>query len=163
MINSISDHSASSSSSVNLTEKLFAFMASITFRIFFGTSFQGSDFEHGRFRQVIHDIEAMLISGYSAADYFPSGIGWIIDWISGKHKEFDRISGIHQFFQQVIDDHLKPGRTQQDHEDIVDVLLKIVKEQTGFEAAQLGHNNIKAVFLVSYQLIHFHGLLISAS
>ncbi|KAK9903836.1 hypothetical protein M0R45_000876 [Rubus argutus] len=146
MINSISDHSASSSS-VNLTEKLFAFMASITFRIVFGTSFQGSAFEHGRFRGVIHDIHVMLTSGYSAADYLPSGIGRIIDWIFGKHKEFDRISEIHQFFQQVIDDHLKPGRTQQDHEDIVDVLLKIVKEQTGFGSAQLGHNNIKAVLL----------------
>ncbi|KAK9934547.1 hypothetical protein M0R45_021687 [Rubus argutus] len=31
LINSISDHTTSSSSSVNLTEKLFAFMASITF------------------------------------------------------------------------------------------------------------------------------------
>ncbi|KAK9903903.1 hypothetical protein M0R45_000874 [Rubus argutus] len=147
MINSISDHSASSSSSVNLTEKLFAFMASITFRIFFGTSFQGSDFENDRFHRVLHDVGAML-AGFSAADYFPSDIGWIINRFSGKHKEFDRVSGeFDRFFQQVIDDHLNPGRTQQYHEDIVDVLLKIMKEQTGFVAAQLGHNNIKAILL----------------
>ncbi|KAK9933251.1 hypothetical protein M0R45_020452 [Rubus argutus] len=147
MINSISDHFGSSSSSVNLTEKLFAFMAGITFRVFFGTSFQGSYFEHDRFHRMIHDMEVML-SAFSAADFFPSGIGSTIDRISGKHKEFDRVSGeIDRFLQQVIDDHLKPGRTQQDHEDIVDVLLKIVKEQSGFGDAQLGHNNIKAILL----------------
>ncbi|KAK9903840.1 hypothetical protein M0R45_000880 [Rubus argutus] len=146
MINSISDHSASSSS-VDLTGKLIALMGSMTFRIVFGTSFQGSDFEHDKFHQVLHDTEIML-AGFSAADYFPSYIGNIIDRISGKHKLFDRVSGeVHGFFQQVIDDHLKPGRTQQDHEDIVDVLLKIVRKQTGFGAAQLGHNNIKAVLL----------------
>ncbi|KAK9932001.1 hypothetical protein M0R45_019252 [Rubus argutus] len=148
MIKSILDEStSSSSSSVDLTEKLFALMGSMTFRIVFGTSFEGSDFEHEKFHQVLHDTEIML-AGFSAADYFPSYIGNIIDRISSKHKIFDRVSGeVHRFFQQVIDDHLKPGRTQQDHEDIVDVLLKIVREQTGFGAAQLGHNNIKAVLL----------------
>ncbi|KAK9903843.1 hypothetical protein M0R45_000883 [Rubus argutus] len=146
MISSISDHSASSSS-VDLTGKLFALMGSMTFRIVFGTSFQGSDFEHDKFHQMFHDIEIML-AGFSAADCFPSYIGNIIDRISSKHKLFDRVSGeVHGFFQKVIDDHLKPGRTQQDHEDIVDVLLKIVRKQTGFGDAQLGHNNIKAVLL----------------
>ncbi|KAK9934544.1 hypothetical protein M0R45_021684 [Rubus argutus] len=80
MIKSISDESTSSSSSVDLTEKLFALMGSMTFTIVFGTSFEGSDFEHEKFHQLI-------------------------------------------------------------------VLLKIVREQTGFGAAQLGHNNIKAVLL----------------
>ncbi|XP_050131526.1 cytochrome P450 71B34-like [Malus sylvestris] len=54
------------------------------------------------------------------------------------------------FFQQVIDNHLNPGRRvddEQAHEDIVDVLLKIVKEQSEFGASHLGHNNIKAVLL----------------
>ncbi|KAK9934546.1 hypothetical protein M0R45_021686 [Rubus argutus] len=40
-----------------------------------------------------------------------------------------------------------PGGHNKTMKTIVDVLLKIVKEQTGFGAAQLGHNNIKAVLL----------------
>ncbi|XP_061994802.1 cytochrome P450 71B34-like [Rosa rugosa] len=149
MIDSISKESASwsSNSCVNLTEKLYAVMGSITFRVIFGTSFEGSDFEHDRFHQVLHEAEIML-AGFSAADYFPAIIGYLIDRISGKHKQFERVSGeLHHFFQQVIDDHLKPGRTQPEHEDIVDVLLKIVKEQTGFGAAQFGHDNIKALLV----------------
>ncbi|PRQ38945.1 putative 4-hydroxyphenylacetaldehyde oxime monooxygenase [Rosa chinensis] len=144
MIDSISDASASSSP-VNLTEKLFALMGSIIFRIVFGTSFQGSDLEHERFLRVVHDL-----TGFSsgAVDFFPPCIGWIIDRVSGKHREFDRLSReVHRFFQQAIDDHLRPGRTQQEHEDIVDVLLKMVKKQTGIGAAQIGHKNIKAVLL----------------
>ncbi|XP_050374367.1 cytochrome P450 71B36-like [Argentina anserina] len=126
MIGSISRESASSTSScVDLTEKLYAVMASMAFRIIFGTSFEGSTLEHSRFQQVLHETGIML-SGFCAADYFNSKIGYIIDKISGKQKQFERVSGeLHGFFQQVIDDHLKPGRTQQVHDDIVDVLLKI--------------------------------------
>ncbi|KAM5567989.1 hypothetical protein ABKV19_015849 [Rosa sericea] len=144
MISSISEKSTRT---VDLTEKLFALMGSITFRIVFGTSFEGSDFDHHRFHQVLHEISTML-AGFSAADYLPSYIGCIIDRISGRMRNFERVSGeVDRFFQQVIDDHLKPGRTQQEHDDIVDVLLKIVREQTAFGAAQLGHDNIKAVLL----------------
>ncbi|PRQ38932.1 putative 4-hydroxyphenylacetaldehyde oxime monooxygenase [Rosa chinensis] len=132
MIDSISDASASSSP-VNLTEKLFALMGSIIFRIVFGTSFQGHDLEHERFLRVLHDSQNMIL-GFSAADFFPPGIGWIIDRISGKHREFDRVS------REAWED-------KQEHEDTVDVLLKMIKEQTGIGAAQLGHNNIKAVLL----------------
>lgn len=148
LVNSISS-SSSSGAPVDLTEKLFAFTASIIFRIAFGTTFQGSKFEHAKnIHELIHDTEAML-GGLSGADYFPSWIGWIMDRVSGVHKEFDRISSeLDGLFQQVIDDHLRAGtEVEKDHEDIVDVLLKIVREQTGFGAAQLGHKNIKGVLL----------------
>ncbi|XP_004309993.1 PREDICTED: cytochrome P450 71B34-like [Fragaria vesca subsp. vesca] len=146
MISSISKESASNSC-VDLTEKLFAVMGSIAFRVILGTSFEGSSFEHDRFHQVLHEVEIML-AGFTAADFFPSKIGYLIDRISGKQRQFERVSGeLHRFFQQVIDDHLKPGRIQQEHDDIVGVLLKIVKEQTGFGAAHLGHDNIKALLV----------------
>ncbi|KAL6190466.1 hypothetical protein ACLB2K_036863 [Fragaria x ananassa] len=121
MIASISKESASSSSNscVDLTEKLFAVMGSIAFRVIFGTSFEGSSFEHDTFHQVLHEAEIML-AGFTAADFF-------------------------SFQNWVIDDHLKPGRIQPEHDDIVGVLLKVVKEQTGFGAARLGHDNIKAL------------------
>ncbi|PRQ38939.1 putative cytochrome P450 [Rosa chinensis] len=122
MIDSISDASASSSP-VNLTEKLFALMSSIIFRIVFGTSFQGSDLEHERFLRVLLDRSPVNIESLTG---FP---GKFIAFFSN------------------IDDHLRPGRTQQEHEDIVDVLLKMVKTQTEIGAAQLGHNNINAVLL----------------
>ncbi|KAB2624819.1 cytochrome P450 71B26-like [Pyrus ussuriensis x Pyrus communis] len=137
MVNSISA-SSSSGVPVDLTEKLFAIAASIIFRIAYGTSYRGSKFEHAKsIYELIQDTEAML-GGMYGADYFPSWIGWVIDRVSGVHKELDRISKeLDGFFQQVIDDHLKPRRRvddEQTHEDIVDLannpgLMKKAQEE----------------------------------
>ncbi|GMN49062.1 hypothetical protein TIFTF001_018229 [Ficus carica] len=122
LINSISHHSLSSPSSpVDLTEKLVALTASMIFRSAFGTSFEGSNLNHNRFNEVVHEAAATMGS-FCAAEYF-------------------------HFLQGVIDDHLNPGREKQQQDDIIDVFLKIVKEQTGFGAAILTETNIKAVLL----------------
>ncbi|PON74642.1 Cytochrome P450, E-class, group I [Trema orientale] len=147
LINSISNHSSSSPGTpVNLTDKLYALTAEIIFRIAFGTTFQGSDFAQEKFHDVVLEAEATL-GGFSAAEYFPY-VGWIVDKISGLQQRRERVfHELDHFFQRVIDDHLSPERTKQEHEDIIDVLLKIVKEQTGFGAALLTEKNIKAVLL----------------
>lgn len=154
LISSISQSSASATP-VDLTEKLYSLTASIIFRIAFGTSFQGSGFNHHKFYEVVHDAEAMLGS-YSAAEFVPY-VGWIIDRLSGLHQRFERtFHELDHFFQKVIDNHLSSDRiTEKDHEDIVDVLLKIVREQTESEAVRYYHNNIKAILLVSNLYHHF--------
>ncbi|KAF3431167.1 hypothetical protein FNV43_RR25897 [Rhamnella rubrinervis] len=146
LINSISQSSASATP-VDLTEKLFSLTASIIFRIAFGTTFQGSGFNHHRFHEVIHEAEALLGS-YSAAEFVPY-VGWIIDRLSGLHQRLERtFHEMDHFFQKVIDNHLSCERiTDKDHEDIIDVLLKIVGKQTESEAAQFSHNNVKALLL----------------
>ena len=153
LIDSISNHfSSSPGAPVNLTEKLFALTASIIFRTVFGTSFQGSDFAHEKFHEVVSEVEATM-GGFSAAEVFPY-VGWIVDKLSGLERRRQRIfHELDGFFQSVIDHHLSPGRTKQEHEDIIDVLLKIVKEQAGFGSALLTQNNIKGVLLVSSQFL----------
>nr|XP_048318138.1 cytochrome P450 71B37-like [Ziziphus jujuba var. spinosa] len=137
---------STSSTPVNLTEKLFALTASMIFKIAFGKSFQGSNFDNHRFHEVIHESEALLGS-YFASECFPY-VGWIIDRISGMHQRLEGIfKELDNFFQQVIDDHQSSERKRQDQDDIIDVLLKIVKEQSGFGAAMLTEVNIKAVLL----------------
>ncbi|GMN24905.1 hypothetical protein TIFTF001_040638 [Ficus carica] len=147
MINSISRHSLSSPNSpVDLTEKLFAFTASFIFRIAFGTSFEGTDFNRNKFYELVHAAEATM-GGFCAAEYFPY-VGWIVDWLSGLNRRREKV--FHQldsFFQKVVDEHLNPGRTKSQQDDIIDVLLKIIKEQSGFGAAMLTEKNIKAVLL----------------
>lgn len=147
LINSISHHSSSSPSSpVDLTEKLFALTASMIFRIAFGTSFEGSDLNHNRFHEVVQAAEATMGS-FCAAEYFRY-VGWIFDKLSGLNQRREKIfHELDSFFQGVIDDHLNPGRKKLQQDDIIDVLLKIVKEQTGFGAALLTETNIKGVLL----------------
>ncbi|XP_048441288.1 cytochrome P450 71B34-like [Pyrus x bretschneideri] len=149
MVKSISDHSSSSVAPVDVSEMLFALVASIVFRVGFGTSLQSSNYKSGKaIHKLLHDIETML-GGMSGAEYFPAWIGWIIDRVTGVQKKFDRITReLDAFFQQLVDDHLTAGRKQEEHEDIIDALLRTLKEQTGLVgAAQLGHASVKAVLL----------------
>ncbi|MBA0828677.1 hypothetical protein Goarm_013323, partial [Gossypium armourianum] len=51
------------------------------------------------------------------------------------------------FFQWVIKDHLDSGLTKDDEEDIVDVLLRMEKDQTQNDAIQLTKDHIKAILM----------------
>ncbi|KAG2701885.1 hypothetical protein I3760_06G065900 [Carya illinoinensis] len=145
LINSIWK-SSSSATFVDLSEKLFALTANITFRIAFGKSFRGSDLDNEKFQEVVHGVEAMMGS-FNASEYVPY-VGWIVDRLSGRLERLERIfHELDDFFQQVIDLHLKPERTKPEHEDIIDVLLKIEREQTEVDVAHFSKENIKAVLL----------------
>ncbi|GMY26350.1 cytochrome P450 71B34-like [Fagus crenata] len=145
LVNSIS-HSSSSATPVDLSEKLASLTASITFRIAFGTSFRGSDLDNERFHGMVHEAEAMLGS-FNASNYFPF-VGWVMDRFSGRFQRLERIfHELDNFFEHVIDLHLNPLRTKQKHEDIIDVLLRIEREQTLSGAARFTKDNIKAVLL----------------
>ncbi|GMI99754.1 cytochrome P450, family 71, subfamily B, polypeptide 36 [Hibiscus trionum] len=131
---------------VNLTEKVFALSGSIIFRKAFGKSFRGSEFDRGKFYELVHDAETVA-GAFSYAECFP-GFGWILDWISGHSGRVERVfRKLDALFQQVIDEHLKPGRTNRG-EDIIDVMLGIEKEQTEEHGhAWITKNHIKAILL----------------
>ncbi|KAL0004374.1 hypothetical protein SO802_011935 [Lithocarpus litseifolius] len=148
-VDSISNY-ASSATPIDLSEKLFALTASITFRIGFGKSFRGSGFDNERFQAVVHEVVSM-IGSYNASEFFPF-VGWIIDTLSGRLKRLERVfQELDTLFQQVIDLHLDPERTKPEHEDIIDVLLRIEREQEesgpSGDAARFTKHNIKAVLL----------------
>ena len=130
--------------------KLTPLTASVTFRIAFRKSFHGSDLENERFQEVVHEAQALLGS-FSASEYFPF-VGWIMDKFSGRFQRLERIfHELDNFFQQVIDLHLNPESKKQEHEDIIDVLLKVEREQIESSVAQFTQHNIKAVLMVSFQ------------
>ncbi|XP_021293040.1 cytochrome P450 71B37-like [Herrania umbratica] len=144
LMNSVSQ-SSSSAAPVNVTEKIFSLTGSIIFRTAFGKSFQGSEFNRAKFYELVHDA-ATVAGRFSADEYFP-GVGWILDRINGHKQRVERVfHELDTLFQEVIDDHLKPGRTKV-QEDIVDVMLGIEKEQIEDGHAWLTKNHIKAVLL----------------
>ncbi|KAG2708068.1 hypothetical protein I3760_05G173900 [Carya illinoinensis] len=146
LINGIS-HSSSSATPVDLSEKLFALNANITCRAAFGKSFRGSDLDNERFQEVVHEAESLLGS-FSASECFPY-VGWILDRLSGRLRRLERIfRELDHFFQQVIDLHLmRPEMAKQEHEDIIDVLLRIEREQIDPSAAHFSKENVKAILL----------------
>ncbi|KAF5459065.1 hypothetical protein F2P56_023053, partial [Juglans regia] len=129
LVNSISQ-SSSSATPVNLMEKILPPSASILCRIAFGKSFRfrGSDLDNEKFQEVLHEAEAMLAS-FSASEFFPY-VGWIVDRLSGRFQRLDKIfHEMDNFLQMAIDFHLNPDKTKEEHEDLVDVLLRIEREQ----------------------------------
>lgn len=148
LVNSMSEAS-SSATPVDISGKLYALTASITFRIAFGKTFRGSVFDHDRFQELIHEAEA--IAGNLSAEELLPLIGWIIDRLTGHNTKVERVSKeLDTFFSQVVDEHLNPAR-REEQEDIVDVLLRMEMEQTESESGTswLTKDNIKAVLLVS--------------
>lgn len=78
-------------------------------------------------------------------------MGWIIGRLSNRSQRLEGVfHELDHFFQQVIDLHLNPKWTKQDqHKDIIDLLLKIEREQNEFGATvRFIKNNIKAILLV---------------
>lgn len=153
LMNSISQAS-SSALPVDLSEKIFALNGSMVLRMAFGKRFQGSHFDNHRFEELIDESEAVA-GCFTAEECFPY-VGWIIDRFTGYHAKLDRVFyELDSFFQQEIDDHLKFGRTKREDEDIIDVMLKIEREQTkSCFGAHLTNDHIKAVLMVSS--FHFH-------
>lgn len=49
------------------------------------------------------------------------------------------------FYQEIIDEHLDPQRSVPDHDDIINVLLKL--EKVGFSSIRLTKDHIKAVLM----------------
>lgn len=147
LVNSISQAS-SSASPVDLSQKMFALSGSILFRVAFGKRFQGSHFDNHKFHELI--ASAMAVGGsFTAEECFPY-VGWIIDWFTGYHARIQSIwEELDSFFEQIIKDHLIKAESKQDHEDIIDVMLRIQREQAN--SADGGHqitkDNIKAVLM----------------
>ncbi|XP_065873485.1 cytochrome P450 71B10-like [Euphorbia lathyris] len=141
LVNSIS----ATKTPIDLTDKLFALAANITYRMSFGIDYQGTNLDKDKFHQVVHEAHAVAGS-FSMAELFPF-VGWIIDWITGHHARTERVfHELDSFFEYAINDHLKPGR-KKDQDDIIDVLLQVKEEQAQLGTAHFTKNNIKAVLM----------------
>ncbi|XP_058752191.1 cytochrome P450 71A1-like [Vicia villosa] len=143
MIKKISEH-ASSSSNINLSELLISLSSTIICRIAFGKSYEDEGHERSRFHGLLHEFQALLAE-FFVADYIPY-MGWI-DKVRGLHGRVDRnFKEFDEFYQEIIDEHLAPNREQiKDEEDIVDVLLKLKKQN--LSSIDLTFDHIKGVLV----------------
>ncbi|PIA46818.1 hypothetical protein AQUCO_01500395v1 [Aquilegia coerulea] len=134
----------SAPSPINLTEIFFSLTNNITSRVTFGKSYKGKNFDIAKFVETINEAMDMLAS-FSATDFFPY-VGWIIDVLTGFNtrleKCFNEFDGL---YQQVIDEHLDPDRKKPDHEDIIDILLGISRNETG--EIRLTSSHIKGLLM----------------
>ncbi|CAN0889321.1 Cytochrome P450 71B36 [Linum grandiflorum] len=119
-----------SGSVVNLTEKLFALTANVTFRMSFGFNYHGTEFDQDR--SVINYILLFIK----------------MDSVMARiERVFGELDG---FFSHVIDEHLKHGSHEKadDEKDMIDVLLGVEDEESRLgQSSRFKRDNIKAVLL----------------
>ncbi|KAG8387937.1 hypothetical protein BUALT_Bualt02G0073200 [Buddleja alternifolia] len=147
LINSISELSSKSNHPIEVNEKIFSLANNIICTIAFGRSYEGKQFEgYQKFQEAIDEAMAML-SSFWVADFFPK-IGWVIDVVTGLHRRLEKcFRDFDTFFERVIEEHLDPNRPKPEHEDIINVLLRLSKDKTS--PVQLSRDHIKSILMLS--------------
>ncbi|KAF8040746.1 hypothetical protein BT93_B2849 [Corymbia citriodora subsp. variegata] len=145
MIESIA-RSAESGTLVNMREKFTALTISITCRVAFGKAFPWMEFNDGRFMDVISEA-IMMLGSFSASDFFPR-FGWMVDRFTGLHSRLENsFRKLDNFYQKVIEEHRNAYKSNEEEEDIVDLLLKIERDWTELAGVQFKEDNIKAILM----------------
>ena len=141
----ISSISQSSPLQIDITEKVFHLVDGIVGVFAFGKNYEGKQFRNQKFRDIL--VEVMKVTqGFSAEDFFPTG-GWIIDAISGlRAKRKNCFRNLDGFLQMVIDHHLDPTRPKPEQDDLVDVLLRLLKVPKS--TFRFTDDHIKAMLMV---------------
>ncbi|MQM18680.1 hypothetical protein Taro_051675 [Colocasia esculenta] len=140
MISSIS-HLSSLSEPVNLAKLLTLFTNNVISRVAFGKIFhsEGSTDQKNGFHNLLMKSEAMF-SAFFARDYF-AWAGWV-DVLSGQRARLGKTyTELDAFYRKVIAEHEDPMRTEE-KEDIVDVLLRLQKEDN-----HLTQDQVKGVLM----------------
>ncbi|KAL1216138.1 Cytochrome P450 71B28 [Cardamine amara subsp. amara] len=145
LVKKLSD-SASRLSPVNLERTLYTLVGSIVCRIGFGLNIHECEFiDEDSIVDLVHTSE-MVTKTSMFSNIFPGRIGRLIDWFSGRNKMLTNIfSELDTFFQNILDDHLKPGRESSDH--IVDVMIDMMKKQDkdGGDSFKLTTDHLKGM------------------
>ncbi|KAF6168847.1 hypothetical protein GIB67_041731 [Kingdonia uniflora] len=128
MIKSIS---LASSCVINLNETLNILVHTVILRIALGTSYEGKEFESGgNLSELLHGAIAMM-GAFSMLSLFPYG-GRVIALFTGLQQKLDKnFNELDALLQQAVDEHSDPDRQTGEYEDIIDVLLRLEKEQFG--------------------------------
>nr|A0A2Z5D852.1 RecName: Full=5-OH-xanthotoxin synthase; AltName: Full=Cytochrome P450 CYP71AZ6 [Pastinaca sativa]AXB38863.1 cytochrome P450 CYP71AZ6 [Pastinaca sativa] len=113
---------AAASKDVNAFECFSNLSTSIISRVAFGKRYDEDGIGKERLQRMLSEIDAML-AGIFVSDFFPM-FGWI-DRLSGMRARLDRtFKEMDMFYEELIDEHLKPNRPESPTEDLIDVMLK---------------------------------------
>ncbi|EXB82489.1 Cytochrome P450 [Morus notabilis] len=130
---------------VDLSKKMFALTASVTLRIAFGKKFEETGLDNDEFEEIMHRAQSVL-GGFTASDFFPF-VGWFVDRLTGLHAKLERsFHELDDFFQRVIDEHLNRTTTQE-QEDVVDLMLRMERDQSEFGEVQFTRDCTKAILM----------------
>ncbi|CAN1761507.1 2-methylbutanal oxime monooxygenase [Linum perenne] len=139
----ILDHVAEQGETTNLTELVFSVIDGIMGTVAFSRNYGQKEFKDG-FVKVISEAMDML-NGFHAEDFFPTAGRFIDSWtraLSKRNRTFQNLNG---YFEKVLDQHLDPNRKKPENDDIVDVLIGLMRDQSA--SFQITRDHLKAILM----------------
>ncbi|KAL0847924.1 hypothetical protein Bca101_021171 [Brassica carinata] len=138
-------NSAQTETLVDVGKALFSFTAGIIFRLAFGHNFRECEFiDMERVEEMVRELETN-VGTLSFTDFFPTGLGWLIDRVSGQHSRMNKgFSQLTSLFQHVIDDHLKVSQPGV-HSDLVSAMLDMVNKPTKLGSLKVTSDHLRGV------------------
>ncbi|KAG7634250.1 Cytochrome P450 superfamily [Arabidopsis suecica] len=130
---------------VDLRKSLFSYTASIIFREAFGQNFRECDYINmDKLEELVQETETNVCS-LAFTDFFPRGLGWLVDRISGQHSRMNiAFSKLTTFFEDVIDELLKTKQLD-DHSDLVTAMLDVINRPTKFGSLKITYDHLIAM------------------
>ncbi|KAK3439841.1 hypothetical protein EUGRSUZ_B00182 [Eucalyptus grandis] len=112
---------------VNIGEMALLLANNVVCRVTFGKKWQAEGGgRKSKFHETAHEIQSIL-GGFCVADLFPQ-IAWF-NWLNGfKAKVEKNFRELDKLYDEVIEEHQDPERPNPDHEDLVDVLLRLQRD-----------------------------------
>ncbi|KAG7628339.1 Cytochrome P450 [Arabidopsis thaliana x Arabidopsis arenosa] len=140
-------NSAQTQTLIDLRKASFSFTAGTIFRLAFGQNFHQCDFmDMDRLEELVLEAET---NGCILAltDFLPTGLGWLVDRISGRHSRMNKaFSKLTNLFQHVIHEQLKIGQLQ-DHSNLVSAMLDMIIRPSKFSSFNITSNHLIAMIL----------------
>ncbi|KAL3745397.1 hypothetical protein ACJRO7_014496 [Eucalyptus globulus] len=127
------DAITSSPGPVNIGELSLLLSNNIVCRVAFGSKYQadGSSVK-SKFHETIRGIQKIL-GGFCVADLFPY-MAWF-NRLNGFNAKVEKnFMELDKFYDEVIEQHQDPQRPKLDHEDLVDVLLRLQRDPNQMNA-----------------------------
>ncbi|KAI3777474.1 hypothetical protein L1987_47274 [Smallanthus sonchifolius] len=140
---------ALSSKTVNLSEMMKKLTSNIMMRVSFGKRYQDGH-ESTKVFRLLNKLQAYLVDLY-VSDIWP-GLPFVglVDRLMGKMNRLEKcFQDLDSFYQQLIDERLvnnqkhKPYEEDKDEDDVIDILLQLVKDKQ----FSLNHEHIKAMLM----------------
>ncbi|XWS47862.1 hypothetical protein CRYUN_Cryun13aG0021900 [Craigia yunnanensis] len=138
------NHIASSSVTLNLNKLSIMLTNNVVCHVAFGKKYDnGGNGGTSRFDALIHETQ-LLLGEFPISDYFP-WIRWLNKFNGLEARVEKNFRELDKFYDEVMEDHLDPTRTEVNHEDIVNVVIRIQKDPS--QGITLSSQQTKAVLM----------------
>lgn len=143
--------SAQSGSEVDVSKAFFGLANDMLCRVAFGKRFI-SESTRGVGKNLVDVLTETqeLLAGFCVGDFYPSW-GWV-NSVSGFKRRLERnLEDLRRVCDEIIEEHIKKERRENEGEDFVDVLLRVQKQEN--LEVPITDDNLKALVLVSTKVL----------